>query len=716
MQTRKKNSNEFETIYLKANDRNRRGLETELKAHACIDVTDNVGVFTPAAKLAAKGKHDSVALLLELGASESQVAMGYASAGDVERAEEIRKTHPINIELLAAGSAMHHDTTYAELLRTKYSLNPAWFVFGAAFSGNIEYAKKLLNSLVPTKTTLVKKQYEIATCMYIKGLILGGHIDEAVAILDQYRNQESSLYLKEAIEAAGRAGLLFHVGETETSQDEQKAFLYRNGHQPHILEEYRLRAAIGAAKGGHLDLACNLFAKTNPRKEAQETIIHAAMRHGHITSVLQHFPCPEALTLRDDRFLQHPLTLKAAVLGNHSDIYSKIVQKRPNAMLVTLSAERGDLETAADLAALTQVDFRDILRRMDSDKYFQSEAVLLFTLTMMQNAGNFIERLANAAFEMKSDEQMRFAVNSSYAHKVFQRDFFYSFKDLNQRAKKIRATMDRLDLNYDQAKAYIEMTVRITPRIITQLLKYKQQYGSSPLLTALMQNSGAKLKSETKESTFAKAAELLPFLIGAFVDAETGKISALDNIRFSDEEDLYSDDVTAFAFKLHDLIAKMAFNGFEPSSISRDLALLTGLTENDAGELYERFCRKVYKAHIETKLTAYINYNNEASLFSNPVSRLWEVVRRPVDMVKTSHSARAQSILEELDCPSDKTMPEHTRASMQGIFTTTKMQFEKKSQLPPTADGPKWKQPLTNQYREEFYEISDELSNSRLTK
>src|SRR3990167_9148065 len=57
----------------------------------CIDVQDSRGLFTPAAALAAEGKHAAVQLLQKLGANPDYIAMGYAIGGYTKEAEEYRK-------------------------------------------------------------------------------------------------------------------------------------------------------------------------------------------------------------------------------------------------------------------------------------------------------------------------------------------------------------------------------------------------------------------------------------------------------------------------------------------------------------------------------------------------------------------------------------------------------------------------------------------------
>lgn len=699
MDTRKKNSNEFETIYLKAEGLNKRGLETEIAAHASVNITDNRGLFTPVAQLAFEGKIDAVTMLLGFNASPSQAAMGFASAGNQVAAEDIRKNHGINLELLATGAAMSSDIAYAEWLRTHYFLNPAWFVFGAALVGNAQYAEKLLNSLIPTNTDLLRKQQETAQCMYVRGLVMGGHYDAATAFLDKHKDQQSALFLKEAIEAAARTGDLFNIGETEAAADGGPVpFLYRHGRQPHVLKEYRYRAAVGAAKGGHIHLARKLFMQTDQLAEQRDNIILAAMVHGHITETLQHFPCPQGLALVNDAFLSHPLTLRAAIFGGHESIYSSITHKKIDTVLVAEVAQRGDLNTARDLAMLSRPDLESVVKRLDSDKYFQSEEVLLYALTFSNSGGTgFTADLADTAWRIKSDEDAKRALNPRIGDNVFIRQFLYDFKEINRRATKIRSAMQRLDINYDQAKAYLEHKVVLDVETVSRLLSDAYDPADSPVLVALSGDFSTKLRDQKKEESFSR---LQHVITTAYAKNHLPEIT-LDKL-----PDLRQCKVEV---NLYNLVAKMAFNGFSVEKVASELSCLTGLTPEDASDLYEKFCLRVLKQFVDSKLDRYISYNNQSSIYQAPLSRMWELTRRPYDMMKHAHTGRAQSVREEV-------VKLDSRASVLGIFKFTKGLFEKTVSPSKSADEPKWKQPLDNSSRDdEFYQIAKDVTNSRMT-
>jgi hypothetical protein len=105
-------------------------------------------MITPAGKLAQQGDHAGVELLRIFGANPDYIALGYASAGNVEKANALLNQGGIKIKYLAIGAAMCANNDYAEFLREKFQMSPEYFIIGAVLGGNDRYASALYDSFM----------------------------------------------------------------------------------------------------------------------------------------------------------------------------------------------------------------------------------------------------------------------------------------------------------------------------------------------------------------------------------------------------------------------------------------------------------------------------------------------------------------------------------------------------------------------------------------
>ena len=430
----------------------------------CIDVQDSRGLFTPAAALAAEGKHAAVQLLQKLGANPDYIAMGYAIGGYTKEAEEYRNNTGINIKHLVVGAAMYHDHTYADYLRKLYNLSPEWLIFGAALMQDDAYIKTLMSDIRDTKVA------EKSICAKIKGLVMGGNITAASEILNSlYRTKSdtsgdgakegrvSDVPLKIAIAAAARIA----------NEEALNRFLFINGDNEYLLDGYYQAAAIGAAAGGHIARAKELFEKTNRRENQLELVVKAAIKHGHFKNTAKIFDglLKSILKIRDPQqdLLFHRLTLPAVLRGQHNHLLAQIRQSegRLSALstnyndLATLMARHGNVSRAAEIFSLRNIIPIDVFKAMDQGERIYNEKLLIYTLAFIENPA-FIKALGDAATTLssmpsanKSKLSNVLGWNCNFHHKCFA-----DFKKNAARASAINAAMKTYHFTFDQAEIF----------------------------------------------------------------------------------------------------------------------------------------------------------------------------------------------------------------------------------------------------------------------
>lgn len=453
MKTRKKSdtkiSSDFELIYRAASTENAEGLAGLTDGKISVDVCDELGLFTPAAKLAAEGNDDAVKLLMAFHARKDFIAMGYACVGNVKKAEQFRKEFGVNIKMLAMGAAMHKDHTYAEQLRKQFELRPDWLVFGAAFAGHTEYLEFVSTRLTdhqksgaPLAIGQLKLQEQIM-CAKMKGLVMGGHVQEAVKILDANKNSTSDHLLRVAIKAAARTA----------NMDVLESFIMRNGQNPYHLNYYYQVAAIGAAKGGHFALARELLNKTSEhyRKDAKYkskpnhdhilAVIKAGLINGHFNEVFKYF---SDLLKIDRSFFLSPQVNMSAYVNEFSE-------------LAEMAARRGDLSLVEKIYREHKIPLFNIVKAMDVGGRFYNKKLLTHGLAFVDNH-EFLNALTAAAMTLASDPQALKSIRTAAQGwtSMFDNQCFSLFKQCAEHAKKINVLIKKYHFDFNQAEAFLE--------------------------------------------------------------------------------------------------------------------------------------------------------------------------------------------------------------------------------------------------------------------
>jgi hypothetical protein len=241
----------FTSIYNLAKNKDRDLLETLLKNNVCIDVLDNRGLFTPAGKLAAEGQKDAADLLMALGADASQVAMGYASAGDMLSAEKLRLTKAISLIKLGMGAAMYKDVSYANWLVSHQGAHPGWMAVGAGFVGNRAFAESIARKMgISLEAHIAHGEVWSGDCRQakdVKKLAMGGYFEDAVALAKLTVNPTDYVaQLVKIVEALSRSGRLMALKDFLAQQDQGKA-----DNKFSALPSVLTAIYFGAAMGGH---------------------------------------------------------------------------------------------------------------------------------------------------------------------------------------------------------------------------------------------------------------------------------------------------------------------------------------------------------------------------------------------------------------------------------------------------------------------------------
>ena len=453
MQTRKGTqsnfSSDFGLIYEAAKAGNIPALDGLLNGNINVDVRDHLGLFTPAAKLAAEGNDSAVNLLAAVGANNDFIAMGYASTGKIEKADNLRKTKGISLKYLAIGAAMHEDHAYAEKLRAQYELYPSWFVYGATLAGHHDYVSTLENRLhdhqkpgTPVLIGELKLKEQIA-CAKIKGLVMGGCIDQAIKMLVSQNCNEADLLLRVAIKAAARSA----------NEAALEKLIYLKGNDPYLLNYYFELAAVGAAKGGHIEYARALLSKTNeqsrknpgyhssPRNEQTMAVVKAGLIYGHFNEIFKYFS--DLLKVDRKYFLSPDVTLSAFV--------------KKYGELAELSALHGNLHLPEKLFHESQfASLTNIVKAMDLSGHYYNHKMLIYALSFVNNQ-DFLQALTTAAVELGSDPE---ALKSLKTHSqgwtsMFEHQCFAEFYQYQKMAMKVNHLMRKYHFNYDQAEAFL---------------------------------------------------------------------------------------------------------------------------------------------------------------------------------------------------------------------------------------------------------------------
>lgn len=452
MKTRKESntkiSSDFKLIYEAARDENAEGLAGLTDGKINIDVVDEIGLFTPAAKLAFEGNNDAVTLLMSFNARKDFIAMGYARAGNVEKAEQLRKEFGVNIKMLAMGAAMHKDHTYAEQLRKQFELRPDWLVFGAAFAGHDDYLEFVSSRLTdhqhpgaPLAIGQLKLEEQIM-CANMKGLVMGGHVEKAMKILDANKNNTSDLLLRVAIKAAARTANI----------DVLESLIIRNGMNPYHLNYYYQVAAIGAAKGGHFALAKELLNKTSEhyRKDAKYKsklkddhileVVKAGLIYGHFNEVFKYFS--DLLQIDRSKFLSQQVNISAFV-----NEFTELAE---------LAARRGDLLLVEKIFREHKIPLFDVVKAMDVGGHFYNNKLLTHALAFVDNH-EFLNALTAAAMTLAADPQALKSIRTATQGwtSMFDNQCFSVFKQCAEHAKKINVLMRKYHFNFNQADAFL---------------------------------------------------------------------------------------------------------------------------------------------------------------------------------------------------------------------------------------------------------------------
>lgn len=437
-------SSDFKLIYDAATEDNLVALDMK---KLCIDVRDNKGLFTPAAKLAAEGNDNAVDALAAYHPNKKFIAMGYASTGKVDQADKLRREDGVSLKCLAIGAAMQPNPIYAESLRLHYDLHLDWLVFGAAFAGRHEYLTKLIGIGLSKKNNrlpaVVIKQQEKMLRARMKGLIMGGRDDAAIMLLDAEKDSKSDVMLRVAIKAAAR------VANDELLQ----RLIVRNGHNPHYLEHYYQIAAKNAAKGGHIAYARELLNCTSASyrenssylpKLGEEKILEvvkAGLIYGHVNEVFKHFL---DLIKRDKNYFLSPQISLSAFVKDHAE-------------LASLAASHGDLAIAEKIYSTNKYSAVNVVKAMDASGHFYNQQLLIHALAFIDNE-EFLRALTAGAIELASDPVAKTSVRArtqGWTSK-FENQCFTTFRECQVKASKINKLMKKYHFNFDQAQAFLE--------------------------------------------------------------------------------------------------------------------------------------------------------------------------------------------------------------------------------------------------------------------
>ncbi len=437
-------SSDFKLIYDAASEDNLVALDM---GKLSIDVRDNKGLFTPAARLAAEGNEHAVNALAAYHPNKNFIAMGYASAGKFEKAEKLRREDGVSLKYLAIGAAMHADQTYAEKLRLQYDLQLDWLVFGAAYAGRWEHLKKWTSMGLSMKgyhlPAAVIKQQEKMLRARMKGLVMGGHVDAATKLLDEEKESKSDLMLRVAIKAAARVA----------NDDLLQRLIVRNGSNPRQIDYFYQLAAKNAAKGGHIAYARELLNCTNALyrenssylpKLSDESIlevVRAGLVYGHINEVFKHF---QDLIKRDRNYFEAQNNSLGALVKNHVELASH-------------AARHGNLALAEKIYQQQKYSAVNIVKAMDASGHFYNRHMLIHALAFIDNE-EFLRALTAGAIELASDPVAKSSVRarSQGWTSKFENQCFTVFKECQIKALKINKLMKKYHFNFDQAQAFLD--------------------------------------------------------------------------------------------------------------------------------------------------------------------------------------------------------------------------------------------------------------------
>lgn len=424
-------SSDFILVYTAAKSKNKRALDGLIDNGICIDVHDERGLFTPAARLAAEGEDEAVELLKSYGANINPIAMGYASVGRLEKAEDLRKNAGASSWHFVVGSAMHSDHAYSDFLQAKYDLRAEWLVYGASLAGHHDYATLKMPNPADAE------QCEKAACAKVKGLILYGETVRALAVLDEHQNDLSDILLRTAIEATAR------VKDTRFLD----TIITRNGTKPLLLKYYYEIAAEGAAKGGHMEFAAALLQKSSGDKKAIEQAALSGIRYGHYHNVAKHFA--NRMNVSESAFLTHPVVLKGAICGFHH-------------------ALRKEAEKALGFSGGLSVDYNDIAVDMArfgfiavvAELFDKHRGIVPLDIVKAMDQGGYLynEKLLQYALSFVHSNPLHVALNDAVLvlnSEIFKNSCYSGLSDCDRNALMIGKWMQQYHFDVDQAEAYV---------------------------------------------------------------------------------------------------------------------------------------------------------------------------------------------------------------------------------------------------------------------
>lgn len=223
----------YNKIYQAAKNANTQELKDLIEdENICVDVRifGDKGLQTPACQLAREGETAAVERLRRMGANPTWIAFGYALSGDIDSADNERKTNNADTDIIACGlaaSGMSACDEFVERYRTKFGADVNDIAGGYVLAKNA--------------TKVTQYQYEFDAndiSVLVRNYVIAGEHGKAKDLIDGQSSEYQQAYATVAAKTYAMAG------------DAEKAMFFRDTYKADINQ-----IAQGFAMGGYIDEA-----------------------------------------------------------------------------------------------------------------------------------------------------------------------------------------------------------------------------------------------------------------------------------------------------------------------------------------------------------------------------------------------------------------------------------------------------------------------------